>query len=56
MKYLFIDIECADGGKGTICSFGYVIADENFNVIKSEDVIINPQGRFNLTGREGKKM
>ena len=28
MKYLFFDIECADGGKATICSFGYVIADE----------------------------
>ena len=29
MKYLFFDIECADGGKATICSFEYVIADEN---------------------------
>jgi len=55
MKYLSIDIECADGGKGTICSFGYVIADENFNVLKKEDIIINPQGRFNLIDREGKK-
>ena len=29
MKYLSFDIECADGGKATICSFGYVVADES---------------------------
>ena len=52
MKYLFFDIECADGGKATICSFGYVIADMEFNIIKREDIVINPEGRFNLTGRE----
>ena len=27
MKYLSFDIECADGGKATICSFGYVLAE-----------------------------
>ena len=54
MKYLFFDIECADGGKATICSFGYVIADMEFNIIKREDIVINPEGRFNLTGREGR--
>ena len=37
MKYLFFDIECADGGKGTICSLGYVIADMDFKIIKRED-------------------
>ena len=54
MKYLFFDIECADGGKATICSFGYVIADMNFKMIKREDIIINPEGRFFLTGRAGR--
>ena len=54
MKYLFFDIECADGGKATICSFGYVIADIDFKIIKREDIIINPEGRFFLTGRAGR--
>ena len=54
MKYLFFDIECADGGKATICSFGYVIADENFKILRREDIVINPQGRFFLTGRAGR--
>ncbi|MBQ9735603.1 MAG: 3'-5' exonuclease [Clostridia bacterium] len=54
MKYLFLDIECADGGKGTICSFGCVIADESFKILRREDIIINPEGRFYLTGRAGR--
>ena len=54
MKYLFFDIECADGGKATICSFGYVIADEKFKILRREDIVINPQGRFFLTGRAGR--
>ena len=54
MKYLFFDIECADGGKATICSFGYVITDENFKILRREDIVINPQGKFYLTGRAGR--
>ena len=54
MKYLFFDIECADGGKATICSFGYVIADEKFKILRREDIVINPQGKFYLTGRAGR--
>ena len=54
MKYLFFDIECADGGKATICSFGYVIADMDFKIIKREDIIMNPEGHFFLTGRAGR--
>ena len=54
MKYLFFDIECADGGKATICSFGYVIADMDFKIIKREDIIMNPEGRFFLMGRAGR--
>ena len=50
MKYLFFDIECANcfNGKGKICSFGYCIVDEEFNVIEIKDLIINPKDKFNL--------
>lgn len=51
MRYVFFDIECADGGKGSICSFGYVICDEEFREIESDDIIINPDSRFYLVGR-----
>ena len=54
MKYLAFDIECADGGKATICSFGYVIADEQFNILKKEDIVMNPDGKFFLEGRAGR--
>ena len=51
MRYVFFDIECADGGKGSICSFGYVITDEFFNELESDDIVINPESRFRLAGR-----
>lgn len=58
MKYLFFDIECAncDGGRGKICSFGYVLTDTSFSVIESEDIIINPHAPFRLRsyGKEQK--
>ena len=39
MKYVFFDIECANcyQGKGKICSFGYVITNENFDVEEKYD-------------------
>ena len=52
MNYIFFDIECADGGAGAICSFGYVVTDEQFNEIFSRDILINPPGKFRLVGRE----
>ncbi|MBQ7309718.1 MAG: 3'-5' exonuclease [Clostridia bacterium] len=51
MRYVFFDIECADGGKGSICSFGYVITDERFRELESRDIVINPESRFYLVGR-----
>lgn len=50
MNYCFFDIECANcyGGKGKICSFGYVLTDEDLNVIEKKDIIINPRASFNL--------
>lgn len=46
--FLFFDCECANcyDGVGKICSFGYVLTDEDFSVIESEDVIINPEAEF----------
>ena len=43
MKYLFFDIECGSVYQGSkICSFGYVLTDENLNIIESKDIMINP--------------
>ncbi|MBR2970791.1 MAG: hypothetical protein IKC48_03240 [Clostridia bacterium] len=48
MRYLCYDIESCDGGKnGSLCSFGYCIADENFNIIEQDDIIVNPNKPFN---------
>lgn len=57
MNYLFFDIECAncDEGKGKICTFGYVITDEVFNELVCEDIVINPDAPFHLTGRRDKR-
>ena len=52
MKYLFFDIECANCWQniGKICSFGYVITDENFNLLAKKDIIINPKAKFDYRG------
>lgn len=49
MRYLAFDIECCDGVH--ICEFGYVITDTQFNVLEKEVFVINPEKKFNLTGR-----
>lgn len=48
MRYLFFDIECANcfNNKAKICEFGYVITDENFNLIEQECIFINPEAKF----------
>ncbi len=57
MEYLFFDIECACVYKETakICAFGYCLVDEQFHIIEKEDILINPKGKFHLTGRKGKE-
>ena len=52
MEYIFFDIECANcfGGRGKICSFGYIITDEHFDIIKKNDILINPHSKFHLHG------
>lgn len=55
MNLVFFDIECASVYKTSakICAFGYVLCDENFNIIKKEDILINPKGKFHLTDGRG---
>lgn len=53
MKYIAFDIECCDGKH--ICEFGYVVVDEDFNLLERECITINPQHKFRLTGREKEK-
>lgn len=50
MNYVFFDVECANclNGEGKICSFGYVKTDENFNVLKKKDILIDPVAPFLL--------
>ncbi len=47
-SFVFFDCECANtfDGIGKICSLGYVICDDDLNVIESEDVIMNPECEF----------
>ena len=49
MKYLFFDIECCDGNH--MCSFGYVIVNNNFEILEKKDLVMNPEKRFKL-GRD----
>ena len=57
MRYLFFDVECSNyfNEIGKICEIGYIITDENLNIIPNQkvDIIINPgkDGRFFLKGR-----
>lgn len=48
MKFLCFDIESCDGGRnGSLCSFGYCLADEKFNIVEQDDIIVNPKKAFN---------
>lgn len=51
MNYLFFDIECSDGRH--MCSFGYVLCDCRFNILKKEDILINPEAPFRLSRYNG---
>lgn len=47
-NYLFFDVECANcfEGIGKICSFGYALTDERFNILETDDIVINPECEF----------
>ena len=55
-SFVFFDCECANtfDGVGKICSLGYVIADDELNVIESEDIVINPECEFDWYLLKGK--
>lgn len=61
MKYLFFDIECSNcfNRVGKMCEFGYVLVDENLQVITADDIPMSPgkgrENRFYLRGRKGKR-
>ena len=48
MRFVFFDVECANcyENKAKICSFGYVVTDENFKILKKEDILIDPNSEF----------
>ena len=47
-SFVFFDCECANtfDGIGKICSLGYVLCDDELNVIESQDVVMNPECEF----------
>jgi DNA polymerase III epsilon subunit-like protein len=57
MNYLFFDCELANSweGKGKICSFGYAIFNENFQLLQKKDILINPRAAFDKKVLGGKK-
>lgn len=52
MRFLFFDTECANcyNGVGKLCEFGYVLTDEKFKIIKTDNLLINPKTKFNVYG------
>lgn len=60
-SFVFFDCECANtfDGVGKICSLGYVVTDDELNVIESEDVVMNPECEFDwylFSGKGGCKL
>ena len=54
MKYIFFDIESADG-ISKICEFGYSIWIPETNFIYKWTYLINPKAKFKLIGRKHRK-
>ena len=52
MEYLVLDTESCTGRADdcSLCSIGYTICDENFNLIKQEDILVNPMPKKFLIG------
>ena len=46
MKYLFFDIEGASPKLSTIATFGFVLTDTEFNVIERDDILMNPDSKY----------
>lgn len=46
IRLLFFDTESGNGHTASMCSFGYVITDENFNIIDSNDIFMDPEKKW----------
>ncbi len=48
MNYLFFDIECAANinNVSQICSFGYFLCNENYEMLEKKDILIDPECTF----------
>ena len=49
---LFFDTECANCNNhiAKICEFGYVLTDDDLNIIETNNLLINPRDKFNTYG------
>ncbi|MDR0752342.1 MAG: hypothetical protein LBF12_07180 [Christensenellaceae bacterium] len=56
MNILSFDIESCSGdhNDASMCSFGYCMSDENYNILKQEDILINPYPKGFYLGRFGR--
>ena len=57
MKILSFDIESCNGNskEASLCSFGYCLTDENFNIIEQKDILVNPVSKkFTISNFKGK--
>ena len=54
-RLVFFDLECANcfDGVGKVCEFGAVTTDLDFNILQRDFMLINPEDRFALAGRNG---
>lgn len=53
MRFLSIDLEaCNKYVKGSVFSIGVVLADEQFNILYKEDILVNPHCKFNTNFRK----
>lgn len=58
MKYLFFDIECSNcfNPYAKMCEYGYVLTDQNFNVITKNVFVMSPGNRRNRQNRFDKSI
>ncbi len=58
MRILTFDTESSTGriNDGSLCSIGYCVSDENFNITEQKDVIFHPLAKFRkgIIGQNGK--
>lgn len=45
-KVLFFDTESGNSHTASMCSFGYVLTDEKFNIIEQDDIFMNPNKKW----------